>query len=367
MSSIPWIGFLCLVLALLALDLGVFRRRGQTVSAREALLATGCWVLLALAWNVSLGFMYEYHWLGVGVTLGMPQTGRHAAFAFFTSYLVEESLSVDNLFVMALLFRYFQVPDAYQHRVLFFGILGALVFRGVFIVAGLSLIQRFEWIVYVFGALLLYTAVRMLFASEDSYDPNRSLLLRLARRILPVTPDYHEDRFFVHQNDRWYATPLFLALLVIEASDVVFAVDSVPAVFGVTRDPFIAFTSNVFAILGLRSLYFALAAVMNSFRYMKVSLVFVLAFVGAKMLLSHWVSLDQSISLAVIVTLLAGGVIASLFAKDEKPASAVPPDAQPDSTSTQNAESLKDVDVKDAKEHASRDRVAHESSREKTR
>jgi len=349
MSSIPWIGFLCLVLALLALDLGVFKRRGHSISAREALLATSCWVLLALAWNVSLYFMYEYHWLGVGVSLGLPQGGRHAAFAFLASYLVEESLSVDNLFVMALLFRYFQVPDAYQHRVLFFGILGALVFRGVFIVAGLSLIQRFEWTVYAFGALLVYTAVRMLFADDGGFEPNNSLLLRLARRILPVTAEYHEDRFFVRLNERWYATPLFLALLIIEASDVVFAVDSVPAVFGVTRDPFIAFTSNVFAILGLRSLYFALAAVMNSFRYMKVSLVLVLGFVGVKMLLSQWFALDQGISLAVILTLLAGGVVASLFAKDE--------DKPPAPTAN-------------AKESPPRDRVAHESTqstREETR
>jgi len=318
MSSIPWIGFLCLVLALIALDLGVFKRRAHHVSAREALLTTGGWVLLAAAWNVSLYLMYESHWFDVGVSLGVPQSGRQAAFAFLTSYLVEESLSVDNLFVMALLFRYFQVPDVYQHRVLIFGLLGAMLFRGMFIGAGLSLIQRFEWTVYGFGALLVYTAIRMLFADEAAFEPKQSVLLRLVQRVLPVTQDYHADRFFVRLAGRWHATPLFVALLIIETSDVVFAVDSVPAVFGVTRDPFIVFTSNVFAILGLRSLYFALAAVMNSFRYMKVSLVLVLGFVGTKMLLSQLILLDPGISMAVILTCLAGGILASLLARPRR-------------------------------------------------
>ncbi|MEY4578864.1 MAG: hypothetical protein RL701_3567 [Pseudomonadota bacterium] len=335
MSSLPWISFVVLVLLLLAVDLGVFNRNPRRIGAREALRATAVWVLLALVWNVGVGFMYEYHWFGVGERFGTHLSGRQAALQFFSSYLVEESLSVDNLFVMAMVFRYFAVPDAYQHRVLFFGILGALVFRGIFIGAGLALINLFAWAVYVFGALLVYTALRMLLAKDDELHPERNPLFRLARRIVPITDDYHGDRFFVRLADshnvlKLTATPLCVALVVIEASDIVFAVDSVPAVFAVTRDPFIAFTSNVFAILGLRSLYFALAAVMNSFRYIKVSLVLVLGFVGAKMLLTHYVPIGNGLSLAVIVSLLAGGMIASLFAKAENV-----PEIEQDVTTTQ--------------------------------
>jgi tellurite resistance protein TerC len=315
MSSLPWIGFVLLVLLLLALDLGVLNRRPHAVGAREALRWTAFWVLLAVLWNVGVGFMYEYHWFGVGERYGTPLTGRHAALQWGASYLVEESLSIDNLFVMAMVFRYFVVPQAYQHRVLFLGILGALIFRGIFIFAGLTLINLFGWAVYLFGALLVYTAVRMLFTKDDELDPERNLLLRLARRVLPISREYHGDHFFVRLEGVLTATPLLLALVFIEASDIVFAVDSVPAVFGVTRDPFIAFTSNVFAILGLRSLYFALAAVMNSFRYIKVSLVLVLGFVGTKMLLTHHWPIGSGVSLGVIVALLAGGMLASLVIK----------------------------------------------------
>ncbi|MET0386306.1 MAG: TerC family protein [Polyangiales bacterium] len=325
MSSLPWIGFVVLVLLLLALDLGVFNRRPHRIGAREALRWTAGWLLLALVFNVGLGLMYEYHWFGVGESYGSRMPGRQAALQFFTSYLVEESLSIDNLFVMAMVFRYFAVPATYQHRVLFFGILGALVFRGIFITAGLALINLFEWAVYVFGALLVYTAVRMLLSKDDDLQPERNPLLRLARRIVPITDEYHGDRFLVRLDGRLTATPLCLALVFIEASDIVFAVDSVPAVFAVTRDPFIAFTSNVFAILGLRSLYFAVAAVMDSFRYIKVSLVLVLGFVGTKMLLTHYVPIGSGISLAVIAVLLAGGVLASVLIKPK-----VEPEPQPD-------------------------------------
>lgn len=315
MSSLPWIGFVVLVVLLLALDLGVFNRRPHAISAREALRWTAFWVFLAALWNVSVGFMYEYHWFGVGERYGLHLSGRQAALQWGTSYLVEESLSIDNLFVMAMVFRYFAVPQPYQHRVLFLGILGALIFRGIFIFAGLTLINMFAWTIYVFGGLLVYTAVRMLFSKDDEFDPERNPLLRLARRLMPITHEYHGDRFFVHIQGVLTATPLCLALVFIEASDIVFAVDSVPAVFGVTRDPFIAFTSNVFAILGLRSLYFALAAVMNSFRYIKVSLVLVLSFVGAKMLLAHYLPISSGVSLGVIVALLGGGALASLLIK----------------------------------------------------
>jgi tellurite resistance protein TerC len=272
-------------------------------------------MLIALAFNVALGCMYEYGWFGVGTRYGTAITGRQAALQFLTAYLVEESLSVDNLFVMALVFRSFAVPQPYQHRVLFLGILGALVFRASFILAGLKLIQMFHWTIYVFGGLLVYTAVRMLFAKDDEPELRDNLVVRLARRIIPVTHDYHGDRLLVRINGVRHATPLLLALVFIETSDIIFAVDSVPAVFGVTRDPFIAFTSNVFAILGLRSLYFALAAVLTTFHYLKVSLVLVLGFVGAKMLLTHHFPIGSGISLGVIAGLLISGVVASVVAK----------------------------------------------------
>jgi tellurite resistance protein TerC len=315
MGSLPWIGFVVLVVLLLALDLGVLNRKPHAISAREAMRWTVLWVFLALTWNVALGFMYEYKLFGIGERYGIALTGKHAALQFFTAYVVEEALSIDNLFVMAMIFRYFAVPQAYQHRVLFFGILGALVFRGAFIGTGLAFIGLFAWSVYVFGAVLLYTAIKMLLSKDDQAHPEKNPLVRLVKRFFPFTSDYHGDRFFVNVSGRTMATPLCMALVLIEGSDIVFAVDSVPAVFGVTRDPFIAFTSNVFAILGLRSMYFALAAAMNSFRYIKVSLVLVLGFVGAKMLLTHHLPIGSVVSLGVIIAVLGGGVIASLIVK----------------------------------------------------
>ena len=289
MGSLPWIGFIVLVVLLLALDLGVLNRRPHAISASEAVRWTVLWVGLALTFNVALGFLYEYRLFGIGESVGDPLTGRQAALQFFTAYVVEESLSIDNLFVMA------------------------LVFRGVFISAGLAFIHLFTWAVYAFGALLLYTAGRMLFMKEeDEGDLDKNLLVRILRAFTPVSTQYYEDKFFVRLDRKVYATPLCVALILIESSDIVFAVDSVPAVFGVTSDPFIAFTSNVFAILGLRSLYFALAAALHTFRYIKVSLVLVLGFVGAKMLLTHHLPISSGVSLAVILALLCGGVVASL-------------------------------------------------------
>ena len=321
MGSLPWIGFVVLVVLLLALDLGVLNRRPHAISASEAVRWTILWVGLALSFNVALGFMYEYRLLGMGVSVGDPLTGKQAALQFFTAYVVEESLSIDNLFVMALVFRYLAVPALYQHRVLFFGILGALVFRGLFIGAGLAFIHLFTWAVYAFGALLLYTAGRMLFTKEeDEADLDKNWLVRILRVFMPVSAQYYDDKFFVRLDRKVYATPLCVALILIESSDIVFAVDSVPAVFGVTGDPFIAFTSNVFAILGLRSLYFALAAALHSFRYIKVSLVLVLGFVGAKMVLTHHLSINSGVSLAVILVLLCGGVVASLLPRGARTA-----------------------------------------------
>ncbi|HKP63178.1 MAG TPA: TerC/Alx family metal homeostasis membrane protein [Polyangiales bacterium] len=313
MSILPWIGFIVLVLLLLALDLGVLNRRPATVTTAKALRATAIWVTLALAFNVCVYFMYEYQLFGIGTRFGQSQTGSQAALQFFTAYVVEESLSVDNLFVMAMIFRYFAVPSAYQHRVLFLGILGALVFRGIFIGAGLAFIHHFAWAIYVFGGLLVATALKMLFSKEDSLKPDKHPLVRVVRHFYPMTTEYHGDRFFVRLSGKLTATPLLLALVLVEGSDIVFAVDSVPAVFGVTRDAFIAFTSNVFAMLGLRSLYFVLAAAMNSFRYLKASLVVILGFVGLKMLLTDVAHIDSWISLVFIAAALAVGVLASLL------------------------------------------------------
>jgi tellurite resistance protein TerC len=280
-------------------------------------------VSLALAFNVCVYFMYEHELFGIGTRIGQPQSGAQAALQFLTAYVVEESLSVDNLFVMAMIFRYFSVPNAYQHRVLFLGILGALVFRGVFIGAGMAFIHRFAWAIYVFGGLLVLTAGKLLFSRDESLHPEKHVLVRLVRHFYPMTSEYHGDRFFVQVEGRLSATPLLLALVLVEGSDIVFAVDSVPAVFGVTRDPFIAFTSNVFAMLGLRSLYFALAAAMHSFRYLKVSLVFILGFVGIKMLLTDVFDINTLVSLAIIASLLAAGVVASLLIRPTEPSAAI--------------------------------------------
>ncbi|HKU41198.1 MAG TPA: TerC family protein [Polyangiales bacterium] len=329
MSVLPWIGFIVLVLVLLALDLGVLNRSPEKITTARALRATLAWVALALVFNVCVYFMYEHQLFGIGTRFGQPQSGSQAALQFLTAYVVEESLSVDNLFVMAMIFRYFAVPSAYQHRVLFLGILGALVFRGTFIGAGMAFIHRFEWAIYVFGGLLVLTALKMLFSKDESLKPDRHPLVRAVRYFYPMTTEYHGDRFFVRLSGKLTATPLCLALVLVEGSDIVFAVDSVPAVFGVTRDAFIAFTSNVFAMLGLRSMYFVLAAAMNSFRYLKASLVLILGFVGLKMLLADVAHVDTSISLAIIAGLLAAGVLASKLIPASGPAEVPAPESLP--------------------------------------
>ncbi|NOS99927.1 MAG: TerC family protein [Phycisphaerales bacterium] len=321
-----WVGFIAIILAFLALDLGVFHRKAHVVSLREALTWTVVWLSTAMLFNVGVYFMYEHHWMGLGQNVAHPLDGKQAALQFFTGYLIEYSLSMDNVFVIALIFVYFGVPASYQHRVLFWGIVGAQVMRGIMIAAGTALIHRFEWIIYVFGALLVATAIKMLVVHNDNIDPNRNPLVRLARRIYPVSADFDGDKFFTRVDGRRAMTPLFLALLIVESTDVLFAVDSIPAIFAITRDPFLVFTSNVFAILGLRSLYFALAGMMRKFRYLKISLVFVLAFVGGKMILSHLFPIPTPISLAVIVAILLVGVAASFVRADreESPAASSP-------------------------------------------
>lgn len=308
-----WLGFIAFITFALALDLGVFNRKFHVVSAKESLRWTGVWVACALAFNGLVYHLYDQHTLGIGLAIGHPLSGSEAALQFFTGWLIEYSLSLDNIFVIAIIFSYFGVERQYQHRVLFWGILGAMIMRGAMIAAGAALIQRFDWIMYVFGALLILTSVKMLRASEDQVEPEKNPLVRLARRIYPVTPSFEGEKFFTRLNGQRAITPMFLVLLVVESTDVLFAIDSIPAIFAVTRDPFLVFTSNVFAILGLRSLYFALSGLMAMFHYLRYSLVFLLAFVGTKMILSHHHPIPIGISLGVIIGILVVGVLASVI------------------------------------------------------
>lgn len=351
-------GFIVLVLLLLALDLGVFHRKAHVVAVREALGWSAFWISLGLAFAVLIYFGYERHWLGLGLTPDLmtaaPQTldgvglvyndGTSATVKYITGYLVEKSLAVDNIFVIAMLFGFFAVPAIYQHRVLFWGIVGALVMRGAMIAVGAQLIQRFTWVIYLFGAFLIATGIKMLLLKTDATDPNRNLVVRLTRRLFPVSDRFHGQHFFVRAGSiasheaaspgaapeidqvvdtarpgTLLATPLLLALVMVEFTDLIFAVDSIPAVFAITGDPFLVFTSNVFAILGLRSLYFALAGMIDEFRYLKVSLAVVLMVVGVKMITHVWLKalVGQHFNLyllAVVLLILAAGVVASLLA-----------------------------------------------------
>lgn len=306
-----WIAFLALIAVVVALDLGVFHRKVHVISLPEALGWTAVWVSLALVFNVGVYYLYELNPSGWDMDTEQL-SGAEAAIQFFTGYLVEKSLSIDNVFVIAMIFAHFHVPLAEQHRVLFWGILGAVVLRGVMIFGGIALLERFDWLVYVFGALLIFSAVSMLVLRHDNLAPENNAVIRLVRRVYPVTPDFHGSHFFVKIDGVRTATPLFLALVLIETSDVTFAIDSIPAIFAITRDPFIVFTSNVFAILGLRSLYFVLAGLMEKFRYLKMSLVYLLAFIGVKMMLVHHYPIPNLVSLAVISGILMVGILASI-------------------------------------------------------
>lgn len=292
-----WVGFNAFVLAMLALDLGIFHRQAHEVKVREALLWSVVWIALALLFNALIFF-----WKG-------PQV----ALEFLTGYLIEKSLSVDNIFVFIMVFAYFRVPALYQHKVLFWGILGALIMRAIFIAAGVTLIEKFHWIIYVFGAFLILTGVKMALQKDKEIHPERNPMLRVFRRIMPVTADYRQDKFFVKQNGRRFATPLFVVLLVIETTDLIFAVDSIPAILAITLDPFIVYTSNVFAILGLRALYFALAGVMQLFHYLNYGLSAILVFVGAKMTVVDFYKIPIGVSLGVVAGILVISVVASLF------------------------------------------------------
>lgn len=291
-----WIGFNVFVLLMLALDLGVFHRKAHVVKVKEALGWSVVWIALAMAFNLGLFFL----------------RGPDVALQFLTGYLIEKSLSVDNIFVFLLVFSYFRVPPLYQHKVLFWGVLGALVMRAILIVTGAALITKFHWIIYLFGGFLVFTGIRMAFKVETELRPDEMMLVRIFKRFMPVTPDYRQDHFFVKENGFTFATPLLVVLLVVEATDLIFAVDSIPAIFAVTTDAFIVYTSNVFAILGLRSLYFALAGVADKFHHLKMGLAAVLVFVGTKMLIVDLYKVPVAASLGVVAALLTTSVLTSL-------------------------------------------------------
>ncbi len=307
-----WVGFNLFVLAMLVLDLGIFHRKAHAVSIREASIWSAVWVALALLFNAGIYFF----------------SGPEHALQFLTGYLIEKSLSVDNIFVFVLLFSYFSVPAAYQHRVLFWGVLGALIMRGILIVLGAMLLENFHWVLYLFGAFLIVTGVRMAFNKDEAVHPERNPLLKLVRRVIPATANFEGDRFLVRRAGQVLATPLLLVLLVVETTDLVFALDSIPAIFAVSTDPFIVYTSNVFAILGLRSLYFVFANVMGKFYYLKIGLSVVLSFIGVKMVLADIFHMPIGLSLAVIAFVLATALIASIVRARHLTAMSVKPERQ---------------------------------------
>ena len=344
-----WLAFLCFVLFMLALDLGVFHRKAHVVSVKEALLWSSVWVSLGLTFAVFVYFAYEKQWQGLGTTIdavdGAMNDGWSATEKYLTGYVVEKSLSVDNVFVIAMIFNFFAVPAIYQHRVLFWGVLGALLMRAAMIAVGAALIAKFHWILYVFGGFLILTAIKMLVLKTGHNDPNRNLVVRFVRRLFPVTARFHGEHFVVRAGTpaayeselpggasvldeavekaspgTLMLTPLALALVMVETTDLIFAVDSIPAIFAITADPFLIFTSNVFAILGLRSLYFALAGMLDKFRYLKVALAFVLLVVGLKMFLAETLKLSLGhhfnlYLLGTVLSILAAGIVASVFAE----------------------------------------------------
>jgi tellurite resistance protein TerC len=298
-----WIGFHVFVFIMLALDLGVFHKHTHKVPVKEAVVWSSVWITLALLFNLFVFFEF----------------GRTQALEFLTCYVIEYSLSVDNIFVFILIFSYFAVKAQYQHKILFWGIIGALLMRGIFIFAGVALINRFHWIVIIFGGFLVFTGIRMLIQKETEVDPEKNAIIRFFRKFLPVSQSLEGDKLFIRQNQRLYATPLFLVLVIIESSDLLFAVDSIPAILAISKDTFIVYTSNILAILGLRSLYFAVAGIMGYFRYLKVGLAFVLSFVGLKMLASYFhFEISIVLSLVIIISILVISILASVLIKREQ-------------------------------------------------
>ena len=293
-----WVAFNIFVLVAVTLDLGVFHRRPHKISVREAGLWSLAWIVLSAVFGVAVLFFL----------------GRQPALEFFTGYLIEKALSIDNLFLFLVIFRAFAVDERVQHRLLAWGVLGALVMRGVMIAMGAALIERFAWVMYLFGAFLVYAGIHMLVARTQEMHPEENKIFKFASRHLRVTKDYHGERFFVRNGGKFFATPLFLVLLVVEITDITLAVDSIPAIFGITHDPFIVYTSNVFAILGLRALYFLLAGALGRLRYLTVGLALVLVFIGGKMIVEPWLHIPVHISLSVVVGILAVALVASLLA-----------------------------------------------------
>jgi len=294
-----WIGFNAFVVLMLSLDLGVFHKKIHKVPVKEAVIWTIVWITLAMIFNVLIYF----------------DMGKTKALEFLTGYVIEYSLSVDNIFVFILIFSFFQVNEKYQHKVLYWGIIGALIMRAIFIFAGVALITRFHWIIYIFGGFLIITGIRMLFHGDSKVEPEKNPVVRFFRKFLPVTHEMHEDKFFIKRNSGLYATPLFLVLLIIESSDLIFAVDSIPAVLAISQDSFIVYTSNIFAIMGLRSLYFAVSGIMEYFRFLKIGVAFVLTFVGVKMCISNYIDIPVIFSLLIIISILLISIIASVAIK----------------------------------------------------
>lgn len=311
---IVWIVFIAFVLVFLALDLGVFHKNDHVIKSKEAGIWTAIWVAVAFSFS---GVIY---WLFNSGMVDNPTglTPNNAVLKYITGYLIELSLSVDNIFVIAVIFSSFKIPPLYQHRVLFWGILGAIVFRALMIFFGVALITKFEWIIYIFGIFLLYTAFNMLKGDDDDFDPKNSFVFKMIKKIYPVSSNMNGHDFFVKSMNVNAATPLFVALIVIEITDILFALDSIPAILAITADPFIVFSSNILAILGLRSMYFLVSRMLEKFRYINYSLVVILAFVGLKMLFSHYIELPEWVSLAVISVALASGVLASMFIKERE-------------------------------------------------
>lgn len=304
-----WVGFIMVIILFLALDLGVFHKNEHVIKSKEAGIWTAVWI------TVALGFSWVIYWLFSNGLVENPTglTPNIAVLKYITGYLIELSLSIDNVFVIAVIFSAFKIPPLYQHRVLFWGILGAIVFRGVMIVFGVALINRFDWFIYVFGVFLLYTAFKMLKGSNHKFNPKKSFVFRQIKKIYPVTSSIHGHNFFINRMGIKAATPLFVALVIIEMTDVLFALDSIPAILAITTNPFIVFSSNIFAILGLRSMYFLISRMLEKFRYINYSLVLILAFVGLKMLFSHHIKLQEWVSLTVIAGSLLAGILASLM------------------------------------------------------
>lgn len=296
-TPLEWIAFNLFVLGMLLLDFGVFNRKSHIISVKESLTWTGVWIALALAFNVWIYY----------------EAGTEPALNFLTGYLIEKSLSVDNLFVFLLLFNYFRVPKHQMHGVLFWGILGALVMRAIFIVAGIALINLFDWMIYIFGLFLIYAGYKLVFQGDQEIHPEQNPFLKLLRKFVPVSNDYEDDRFFILKNGKWFATPLLVVLISVETTDLLFALDSIPAILAITKDPFIVYSSNVFAIMGLRSLFFALAGIIDLFHHLHYGLAFILAFIGVKMLISHHVEIPILFTLGVIATVLVISVISSLL------------------------------------------------------